>query len=99
MTLSARLPRIRSCRRQRQAPRDRVAPGLSRRVKLPDRNLARKLEGSQWLSLLAVARQESSAFSAVLGDPIPAVDASILAGKPTKTKNEPVPIKRRSAGF
>jgi hypothetical protein len=36
--------------------------------------------------LLAVARQESSAFSAVLGDPIPIVDASILAGKSTKTR-------------
>jgi hypothetical protein len=33
-----------------------------------------------------VARQESSAFSAVLGDPIPILDALILAGKSTKTK-------------
>ena len=36
-------------------------------------------------------RQESSAFSAVLGDPIPILGALILAGKP---KNELVPIKK-----
>jgi hypothetical protein len=33
-----------------------------------------------------MARQESSAFSAVLGDPIPILSTLILAGKSTKTR-------------
>ena len=40
-----------------------------------------------------MARQESSAFSAVLGDPIPILGASILAGKLTKTRTNWFPSK------
>ena len=41
-----------------------------------------------------MARQESSAFSAVSGDPIPIVNTFDLSREINEDKNEPVPIKK-----
>jgi hypothetical protein len=91
------IPPLRECtgqteQKRRPRPCELVAARTGRAADLPPKKTgenAGKSRHFHWIQntlLLAVAQQESSASSAVLGDPIPVLDISILAGKSAKTR-------------
>jgi len=77
-------PRLRPC--ELIAARIGRATDLSPQKTGENAGKTREFSWIQDTLLLAMAQQESSAFSAVLGDPIPVLDISILTEKSTKTR-------------